>query len=145
MVVDGIGVADDLEAGDYMNVVICPLSVQISKKKKFILNLNRYRSAHYQVLNKAKKAYFTAVKDQVLKLPGWKKVKVIFTVFPKDMRKFDLPNVSSVHSKFLLDVLVSLNKLPDDDFKHVVGTSDCFGYVDKLKPRVEARFIDMDE
>jgi len=34
-----------------------PLDVYYSKKKKFILNLNNYRNAHYRVLSTAKKIY----------------------------------------------------------------------------------------
>ena len=33
------------------------LDVYYSKKKKFILNLNNYRNAHYRVLSIAKKTY----------------------------------------------------------------------------------------
>ncbi len=127
-----------------MNVVICPLSVPVSKKKKFILNINNYRSAHYQVLSKAKREYLKAVKSQILRLPGWERVKVKFTVFPKDQRRMDISNVTSIHSKFLLDAVVTLGKLSDDDFRHHVGSSDEYGQVDKINPRVEAEFVDMD-
>ena len=127
-----------------MNIINCPLRVPISKKKDFILNINNYRNAHYRVLDKAKKQYFLAVKSQISRLPGWKRVKVKFTVYPRDRRKFDIANVTSIHNKFLLDAIVQLGKLPDDNYLYHVGSSDSYGRIDKNNPRVEAEFIDMD-
>ena len=40
-----------------MTFVTLPLEVYYSEKKKFILNLNNYRNAHYRVLSIAKKVY----------------------------------------------------------------------------------------
>ena len=44
-----------------------PLSVPVGKGK-FIINLNNYRNAHYQILNKAKKSYKLIINNQIKKL-----------------------------------------------------------------------------
>jgi len=126
------------------NTVICPLSVQVSKRKKFILNINNYRNLGYHTLSKAKREYFQAVKLQVLKLRGWQRVAVRFTMYPKTARRIDLSNVLSIHDKFLLDTAVTLGKLDDDDYHHVIKVSYHFGEIDRMNSRVEAEFIDMD-
>lgn len=127
-----------------MTTIMCPLSVPVSSRKHFILNLNNYRNTHGKSLNKAKKAYFHEVKRQIKRLPGWKKVAVRFTLFPRNRRRMDTSNVCSIHEKFLMDAVVKCNKLPDDDYHHHVKTTYLFGEVDKQNPRVEAEFIDMD-
>lgn len=123
------------------NKVICPLAVYVTKRKKFILNLNNYRNTHYRALVKAKKEYLKIVTPQVRGLIGWKKVEVVFTMFPRDNRTIDTANVCSIHEKFLMDAIVTLGKLPDDDYKHHIKTTYLFGKVDRNNPMVEALFV----
>lgn len=119
-------------------IVFCsPLSVPISKNKKFILNLNNYRNAHHQKLNKSKKAYKEAVLPQLLGCPPFNKVKIHYTLYPKTRRRTDIGNVIAIHKKYFEDVLVECGKLPDDDYTHVIGSSESFGHVDKDNGRVE--------
>ena len=49
-------------------VITSPLYVYVGKKK-FMLNMNDYRNAHYQVLNKAKVEYKRLLRDEILQLP----------------------------------------------------------------------------
>ena len=122
-------------------IINSPLSVPVSKHKKFILNLNNYRNSHYQILNKAKINYKAIINEQIKDLEPMDKVCINYTLFPKSKRLTDIGNVVSIHKKFIEDALVELGKLPDDNYNHVLGSSECFGYVDKDNPRVEANII----
>lgn len=114
-----------------------PLSVPLSKNKKFIMNLNNYRNAHYQVLNNAKIAYKGAMADQIANMRRMVKVRVHYTLYPKTRRLTDIGNVVSIHKKFFEDALVEFGKLEDDNYKHITSSSESFGEVDKDNPRVE--------
>ena len=76
--------------------------------KKFALNLNVYRNAHYQVLNKAKIIF----KNQLLsEYPELKKIKankieVGYLIERCDNKKFDKNNVIYILDKFFLYSLV---------------------------------------
>jgi hypothetical protein len=88
------------------------------------------------VLNKAKKAYYDEVGWQVKKLPIYEgKIKGAATLYPA--RLCDIDNVISIHSKFLLDVLVNMKKIKDDNYKYYLGTTPIMGDVDRKNPRVE--------
>lgn len=113
-----------------------PLTLQISAKKKFSLNLNVYRNTHYQTLNRAKRLYKEHMKAQILELPKLKQIEVRYTVFPKTRRLFDLGNVCSVVDKFFLDALVELGILVDDNYTIVTHTTNAFGEVCKHNPHV---------
>lgn len=125
-------------------VINSPLSVPISKRKKFILNLNTYRNAHYQVLNTAKRAYKAAVADQVAALPNLHRVIICYTLYPKTRHLTDIGNVVSIHKKFLEDALVEAGKIEDDNYLFVLGGSEDFGRVDKDNPRVEASIMEVE-
>lgn len=89
--------------------------------KKFALNLNVYRNAHYQVLNKAKIIF----KNQLLAdYPEIKRIKsqqvqIEYYIYRCDNRKFDIMNVVSIVDKFFLDALVEFGCIQDDDYNHV--------------------------
>jgi len=119
-----------------MDVVISPLRVRAGKKD-FILNLNNYRNAHYQLLNRSKKNYKAIMSNQILMLPKMNKITITFILYPKTKRRTDLSNVLSIHDKYFCDALVELGKLPDDDYTHIADISYKFGIVDKNNPRVE--------
>mgnify|MGYP001564997951 CR=1 FL=1 len=120
-------------------VINLPLSVQISRNKKFILNLNNYRNAHFQVLNKAKKLYA----EQVFLALGKQKpcfnggCQIVYTLFQPTNRRVDISNPLSVIDKFACDALVELGVLPDDANKYVQSVSFQWGGVDKNNPRCE--------
>jgi len=119
---------------------ICsPLRVVRSKTKFFILNLNHYRNAHYLTLNKAKSEYLSAVEEQIKNLPTYEQVRLSYTLYPKDRRICDLDNILSVHAKFFQDALVTLGRIPEDNYKHVLSSCQYFGGVDKTNPRVEIK------
>lgn len=111
-----------------------PLEIWVSPKKKFILNLNNYRNAHYQTLNTAKKKYKNFIWYTLPDVTYSNPVRLTYTIYPK--RKCDIANVGSVVDKFACDVLVEKGILPDDNFDHVVEVSYRFGGVDKQNQRV---------
>ena len=116
-----------------------PLSVRVSKKKMFILNLNNYRNAHYQTLNKAKVEFANEMDNrcpmEVLRFPG--QVEIKYTVFAKTKRRFDIGNVCSVVQKFFEDWLIARGGLEDDNVKFIPRVVYEYGGVDKEDPRVE--------
>lgn len=89
------------------------------------------------VLNKAKVNFKAVMKSQISTLPELNRVTLHYALYPKTKRRTDLGNVISVVKKFLEDALVELGKLPDDDYTHIIGSSESFGAVDKHNPRVE--------
>lgn len=125
---------------DYLLTVELPLSVQVSKNRKFILNLNVYRNAHHRVLAVAKRLYH----DEVCKLlahqpPIPTPVRLEWTYYAPTRRRVDVDNPLSIVTKFTCDALVELGILPDDDYQHVLGSDTHWGGVDKDNPRVVLR------
>lgn len=108
----------DEETGSY--VIESPLSVPVSSKKKFMLNMNDYRNTHYQVLNKAKVEYKRIMRDEILQLPKMNVVTISYDITFSDNRRHDGMNVASITSKFFLDALVEYGVLEDDNTKHVL-------------------------
>lgn len=102
-----------------------PWSVQITKNKKFSLNLNEYRNAHYQVLSKAKRIFNESVIPPRKK--GFDHIHVEYIIMRKGKRKIDTMNVVSIADKFFLDFLVLWGVIPDDHS----------GIVSHMAPRVE--------
>lgn len=118
-------------------LVNSPLRVTKNKKQDFILNLNNYRNAHFHTLNNVKKRYKEAVAEQIEALPNMQQIRNHYVIFPATKRKTDIGNVVAIHKKFFEDALVELGKLPDDDYNHILGSSEDFGGIDPDNPRVE--------
>jgi len=119
-----------------------PLTVPVTKRKKFSLNLNNYRNTHFQTLNKAKKiyrdlvwdAYIIANRRGVTLQPPF---RLTYTVYPKTKRRCDVANIATVVDKFACDALVELRLMDDDDYLHVPIVVYQIGKVDKEHPRCE--------
>lgn len=120
-------------------LVICPTHVPVSKAKIVPVNLNWYRNAHFQSLNKAKVNFKKAIESQVLALPVLKKVALTFTFHPGKGIIPDTSNVCCIADKFFCDALVELGRLPDDTRKFVLGTQYLPGLQDTHNPRIEVR------
>lgn len=105
-----------------------PLQCNVSTKKKFHFNLNQYRNAHYQVLNRAKRWF----EIWVLMQPGKQAmfngpVEIHYRFWLK--RKADLMNYGAVVDKFMQDALVKKRIIPDDNVDIVKSlTFDFCGY-----------------
>ena len=69
-----------------------PLEVYYTKNKKFILNLNNYRNAHYRILSNAKKIYADNLVDRI-SYPTYKEPVVLtYTYYAKSKRRLDVSN-----------------------------------------------------
>lgn len=122
-----------------------PLSIPITSRKKFILNLNNYRNLHYRLLNKAKILYKDIMRGQILsKNKKYNRIFIMYTIYQSSKRKFDIGNIASIHQKFFEDALVELGALEDDRFNFIPMCMFCYGGVDTVNPRVDIEIFDMD-
>lgn len=89
--------------------------------KKFSLNLNVYRNAHYQVLNKAKivfKNQLIANYPEITKIKA-QRVEIEYFIERNNNRKFDTENIKSIVDKFFCDALVKFECILDDNYSYV--------------------------
>lgn len=112
-----------------------PISLRLGKKT-YYLNLNFYRNAHYQILNKMKVTFTEEIHDQISALPRFKKISLTYTLYPKTHRLCDVANVCSIVDKFFCDALVKNQKIKDDNYTFLNHIEYRFGEVDKDNPRV---------
>ena len=114
-----------------------PLEVHYSKKKKFILNLNNYRNAHYRVLSISKRLYSD---NLVPRLKGFDRftepVSLTYTYYARSKRRLDISNPCSIIDKFACDALVKAEILEDDSFKQIKEVVYKFGGLRKTIPDV---------
>ncbi len=124
-------------------IVKLPLTVTlaITSKKTFSLNLNVYRNAHHMTLAKAKVAFQEQVTPLLKGIPLIPKVHLIYTLFPRTKVRTDVGNVCSIVDKFFSDTIVHAGILADDDYTSLPKVTYCFGAVDKLNPRIEVHII----
>ena len=109
------------------HTVRIPMYVNVSKKTKTALNLNKYRNMHHVSSNNQKKQFKKEMAEQIKALPKMSKIHIHYIVNPKVKRDFDVGNVASIVDKFFSDALVELGVLPDDNYKHIPSTSQQFG------------------
>src|SRR5690349_5396357 len=122
-------------------VISSPLSVPVTTKKRFYLNLNQYRNAHHFTLARAKVNFHEIMAPRVKSLPQFATVHLIFTLFPGSEQLVDTSNVCSIVDKFFSDVLVKCNKIKDDNRKIVLSATYRYGEIDRLNPRVEVTIV----
>ena len=128
-----------------MVTLILPFEVFYSKKKKFILNLNNYRNAHYRVLSIAKKTYSDDLVEMIKNLfikEKWddiprfdNPVDLEYVYYAKSNRRVDVSNPCSIIDKFTCDALVRVGILEDDSSKQIKSITYVYGGVDKENPR----------
>ena len=115
-----------------------PLEIYYSKNKKFILNLNNYRNAHYRVLATAKKLYSENLQASLKGIkPFTEPVVLEYTYFAKSNRRLDVSNPCSIIDKFTCDALVKAGVLADDSYNEIDKVIYKFGGVDKSDARCE--------
>lgn len=127
-----------------MWTITVPLSVPVSKRKFFPLNLNIYRNAHYQTLNKAKTVFTDNVITRLRKIPVQKKIALTYTIFFPNNRKADISNIGSIVDKFFSDALVDAGIIPDDNYTYLPHVQFFFGGIDRIDPRVEVTITPID-
>ena len=115
-----------------------PLEVYYSKKKKFILNLNNYRNAHYRVLSISKRLYSENLVPRLKDFDRFTEpVSLTYTYYARSKRRLDISNPCSIIDKFACDALVKAEILEDDSFKQIKEVVYKFGGVEKDNPRCE--------
>lgn len=121
-------------------LILLPTSVPVTKAGRQVpINLNWYRNAHYQTLNKAKVAFKNAIMEQLATLPFFDRIAITYTVYPRTKQLSDIGNVCSIADKFFCDALVEASRIQDDNYTVVLGTQHLFGAIDRENPRIEAR------
>ena len=123
-------------------VLSLPLKVLLGHKRDksenwFYMNLNEYRNAHYQILNKAKILFKEAIQSQLSSVPVFDTVQFEYFFFPGSSREIDTNNVCSVVDKFFSDAFVESGKLEDDNYKFLTDTRFTFSNIDRNNPRVD--------
>ena len=117
--------------------ITLPWKIPLSTNKDFPINLNHYRNAHYQELNKAKINFKELVSPLLGSVLCMESCSLHYVIFPPSKRECDISNVCSIADKFFSDTLVSSGKITDDNFKVIPNISFSYGHVDPLKPRIE--------
>ena len=117
--------------------ITLPWKVPLSKNKDFPINLNYYRNACFQELNKAKINFKELVSPLLGSVLCMESCSLHYVIFPPSKRECDISNVCSIADKFFSDTLVSSGKITDDNFKVIPNISFSYGHVDPLKPRIE--------
>lgn len=118
-------------------MITAPVTIPISKNKSLALNLNVYRNAHFQSLNKAKVNFKEALREQIEPIKPMTRCTVRYVLFVGSRRLTDVANVCTVVDKFFMDAMVEFGKLPDDNYEHLPKVIYEFGGYDKANPRVE--------
>ena len=116
-----------------------PLEVYYTKNKKFILNLNNYRNAHYRTLASAKKIYADNLVDRISHPKYEEPVVLTYTYYAKSKRRLDVSNPCSIIDKFTCDALVKAGILEDDSSKQIKKVIYKYGGIDKNNPRCELK------
>lgn len=138
------------------HIIRVPTVVGLSKSKNWILNLNNYRNAHYQTLNKAKVNFKYLVTKEISLLPVFKEISSIEYILYRDSKRHcDVANVCSIVDKFFCDALVEAKKLPDDNYEFLKRISYQWGGIadtafveihitGKLKMQLQIKFDNQD-
>lgn len=114
--------------------LIIPIKVVmgVRKKKNVYLNLNVYRNMPHHQSNTLKKMY----KDEVSKyLPAFffNKFSLHYEIYLPNKMKRDIMNIGAIVDKFFCDVLVELERVPDDNYTYLEKVSFSFGDIDENK------------
>jgi hypothetical protein len=116
--------------------------------KKYYLNLNTYRNAHFMVLASMKREFRDMVSSMLVPLMpeladivAAGRLRLIYTIYP--FQKSDIANVASIVDKFFCDVLQEMNVIYNDDHHTIGEIIYRFGSVDRTNPRCEVKIGNM--
>lgn len=119
-------------------VIPLPLYMQVSKKKKFILNLNNFRNAHFRTLSKAKNMYNDIVAALAPKIDYTiLKCEIEYVYHHGSARSFDISNPCSIIDKFACDGLTHLGYWKDDNYKTIGNVKYTVADIDRDNPRCD--------
>jgi hypothetical protein len=128
------------------HIITLPLAVFLPRKtmppKKIIIGTNLNSHRNWIVNNLIKRAYCTALEQQLSGLTLKPPILLKFTLYRGNRRLGDRSNVLSVQEKFFCDALTHYGCLSDDNDDYIAGTSYRTGEIDKANPRVECEIIE---
>ena len=133
---------DSIKVSDFDLLFAVPIDIPVGKKgKKFILNMNKYRVAHWHILQEAKVNFNEMVaglnlNDGEACFPFRNPVRFTYFYYPPTKRSYDRMNVLSVVDKFVCDALIKEKILVDDDYERVLTPKFLHCGVDAENPRV---------
>lgn len=109
--------------------------------KTILANMNWYRNAHYLEQNDIKKIYFDLIQEQfrdktINRMLVDIKYEVHYKLFYKSS-VCDMPNITSMMSKFVNDAIQELGLVKNDNVKFLVREVHEVGGLDKQNPRCE--------
>lgn len=117
-----------------------------SGKKNIPISLSWYRNAHYRQSNDIKRKFKESIKGQIESLdPIIGPISIKFIYYAARNNSPDLDNFTSVSKKFFQDAIVELGLIVDDNVNCITSTSECYGGLDRDKPRVEAYIKELDQ
>ena len=106
--------------------------------KNCAITLNWSRSAHYRDYGKAKKAFKLLMNNQFRKSDKFEGQIKIDYVYYANKKGTDLDNFVGMARKFFQDALSEFGLIEDDNTNIIIASSEVYGGIDKLNPRVEA-------
>ena len=119
--------------------LVFPIYYTIEKKTKanktFLVNMNWYRNAHYQILNKVKIHYHDFVREQYKGEQFDDKVSVHYKIYV-GRKGTDGGNIRSIIEKFVLDGLISVGAIKNDTIDYIAKDSSEYA-LDRENPRAE--------
>ena len=105
----------------------------------FKLNLNVYGTKHYEVRNKAKKAYSRLLIKPLSKIKAIGEGPFVFTYryWHPTKGRFDVANPCCIIDKFATDAIVDAKILTDDSYKQIRRVEYIAAGISKENPRCE--------
>ena len=126
--------------------ITLPTYTMQSQKKRWYLNLNKYRNACWQLLSKVKKTYGNDIDKEIATLPEFhEKIAICYTLYVGTKAKCDLMNVCTIVDKFFCDKLTQAKKIEDDNYNIIPEIYCFFGGYDKNNPHAEVTIYTIDE
>jgi len=124
-----------------VRVINLTLPIYFGVRKKYMLGLNWYGTAHYRARNKVKQDFHKMIdknlsEDYKLKSP----IKTSYRLYYKN-KLSDAGNIVSVIDKFLLDALQETGIIVNDNVQHYIESTWEVIEQDRINPRIEVEII----
>ena len=112
------------------------LPIYFGVRKKYMIGMNWYSTAHYRARNKVKQEFHKMVGKVVSNNKIKSPFKTHYKLYYKN-RICDACNIVAVIDKFLLDALQEYEVIDEDNVQHYLASSWEVVEQDKENPRIE--------
>ena len=112
------------------------LEYKTKKPKTFLVSLNWFRNAYHFEQNKVKHDMHEIIHRLLPKNLSFQRYRITYTYYYKNITS-DLPNVTSMCSKWVNDVLQEKEIVPNDTVQYLLEETHKVGGLDKNNPRCE--------